>query len=153
MSNFILLCRYCIILHHCKKKGGYSMSRYFERERPHSHNFYCSIIIIIVFNFFLCKICKLNFLIARVCTYRKILSTYIIQYCPQFQGPTESESEVTQSCLTLCNPVDCSLPGSSIHGILQARILEWVAISFSRGSSRPRDRTRVSCIGDRRFNL
>ena len=50
----------------------------------------------------------------------------------------------TQSCLTLCDPVDCSPPGSSVHGILQARILEWVAISFSRGSSRPRDRTQVS---------
>ena len=46
-------------------------------------------------------------------------------------------SEVTQSCLTLCDPVDCSPPGSSVHGILQARILEWVAISFSRGSSQP----------------
>ena len=45
----------------------------------------------------------------------------------------ESESEVAQSCPTLCDPVDCSLPGSSAHGILQARILEWVAISFSRG--------------------
>ena len=45
----------------------------------------------------------------------------------------ESESEVTQSCPTLCNPVGCSPPGSSVHGILQARILEWVAISFSRG--------------------
>ena len=45
----------------------------------------------------------------------------------------QSESEVTQSCPTLCDPVDCSLPGSSLHGILQARILEWVAISFSRG--------------------
>ena len=44
----------------------------------------------------------------------------------------ESESEVAQLCLTLCGPVDCSLPGSSIRGILQARILEWVAISFSR---------------------
>ena len=43
-----------------------------------------------------------------------------------------SESEVAQSCPTLCNPVDCSLPGSSVHGIFQARILEWVAISFSR---------------------
>ena len=52
---------------------------------------------------------------------------------------TESESEVAQSCLTLCDPMDCSLPGSSVHGILQARILEWVAISFSRGSSQPRD--------------
>ena len=45
-----------------------------------------------------------------------------------------------------CDPVDCSLPGSSVHGILQARILEWVAISFSRGSSRPGDQTQVSCI-------
>ena len=42
-------------------------------------------------------------------------------------------SEVAQSCPTLCNPVDCSLPGSSLHGILQAKILEWVAISFSNG--------------------
>ena len=46
---------------------------------------------------------------------------------------------VAQLCLTLCDPVDCIPPGSSIHGILQARILEWVSISFSRGSSRPRD--------------
>ena len=49
--------------------------------------------------------------------------------------------------------MDCSLPGSSLHGILQARVLEWVAISFSRGSSRPRDQTWVSCILGRRFNL
>ena len=46
----------------------------------------------------------------------------------------------------LCDPMDCSLPGSSVHGILQARILEWVAISFSRGPSRPRDWTRVSYV-------
>ena len=43
----------------------------------------------------------------------------------------KSESEVAQSCLTLCDPMDCSLPGSSVHGILQARVLEWVAIAFS----------------------
>ena len=47
---------------------------------------------------------------------------------------------------TLCYPMDCSPPGSSIHGIVQARVLEWVAISFSRGSSRPRDQTQVSRI-------
>ena len=64
-----------------------------------------------------------------------------------------SESEVAQSCPTLCDPMDCSLPGSSLHGILQARVQEWVAISFSRGSSWPRDRTWVSCIPGRRFNL
>ena len=50
------------------------------------------------------------------------------------------------SCPTLCDPLDCSPPGSSIHGIFQARILEWVAISFSRGSSWPRDQTWVSCV-------
>ena len=51
-----------------------------------------------------------------------------------------------QSCPTLCNPMDCSPPGSSVHGILLARILESVAISYSRGSSQPRDRTCISCI-------
>ena len=51
-----------------------------------------------------------------------------------------------QSCLSLCDPTDRSPPGSSVHGIFQARILESVAVSFSRGSSRPRDRIRVSCI-------
>ena len=55
------------------------------------------------------------------------------------RGDSESESEVAQSCLTLCDPEDCSLPGSSVHGILQAKILELVAISFSRVSSPPRD--------------
>ena len=53
---------------------------------------------------------------------------------------------VAQSCLTLCNPMDCSPPGSSVRGISKTRILEWVAISSSRGSSRPGDRTHVSCI-------
>ena len=56
-----------------------------------------------------------------------------------------------QSCLTLCNPVDCSPPGSSVYGILQARILEWVATSSSRGSSWPRDWTSSSCIADEFF--
>ena len=51
-----------------------------------------------------------------------------------------------QSCPTLCDPVDCSLPRFSVHGILQARILEWVAIPFSTGSSRPRNWTRVSAL-------
>ena len=62
-------------------------------------------------------------------------------------------SEVAQSCPTLCDPMDCSLPGSSVHGILQARILKWVAISFSRGSSRPRDLTQVSHIVGRFFTI
>ena len=53
----------------------------------------------------------------------------------------------TKPCLALCDPTNRSPPGSSIHGILQARVLEWVAISFSRGSSQPRDQTRISCVG------
>ena len=53
-----------------------------------------------------------------------------------------------QSSLTLCDPMDSNLPVSSVHGILQAGMLEWVAIPFSRGSSRPRDWTQVSCIAD-----
>ena len=53
---------------------------------------------------------------------------------------------VPQSCLTLCDSMNSSLPSSSVHGILQARILEWVAIPFSRGSSWPADWTQVSCI-------
>ena len=57
-----------------------------------------------------------------------------------------SWSEVAQSCVTLCSPMDCSLPGSSIRGIFQARVLEWVAISFSRGSSRPREQTRSPAL-------
>ena len=66
---------------------------------------------------------------------------------------SEKESEVAQLCPTLCDPMDCSPPGSSVHGIFWARILEWVAISFSRESSCPRDRTQVSHIAGRRFNL
>ena len=58
---------------------------------------------------------------------------------------------VAQSCPTLCDPMGCSPPSSSAHGILQARILEWVAISSSRGSSRPRDGTQVSCIAGEFF--
>ena len=60
---------------------------------------------------------------------------------------------VTQSCPTLCDPMDYSLTGSSVHRIFRARILEWVAIPFSSGSSRPRDQTWVSCIADRRFTI
>ena len=77
----------------------------------------------------------------------QIRKAYIkMEYChPTYLTYMESEGEgeVAQSCPTLCDPVDCSLPGFSIHEILQARILEWVTISFSRGSSRPRDRTQL----------
>ena len=58
-----------------------------------------------------------------------------------------------QSCPTLCDPMDCSPPGSTVHGILQARILEWVAMPSSRGSSHSRDGTCVSCIAGRFFTM
>ena len=66
---------------------------------------------------------------------------------------SEVVSEVAQSCPTVCDPMDCKLPGSSIHGIFQARVLEWGAMAFSRGSSWPRDWTPASCIVGRRFTI
>ena len=66
---------------------------------------------------------------------------------------THTHTEVTQSCPTLCDPMDCSPPDSSVHGIFQAWILEWVPVSFSRGPSWPRDWTRGSRIIGRRFSV
>ena len=86
----------------------------------------------------------------------------MVPYCQspqQLETPNQnsslpqSESEVAQLCPTLCDPVGCSPPSSSVHEILQARMLEWVAISFSRGSSQPRDWTQVSRIAGRGFHL
>ena len=75
---------------------------------------------------------------------------YLIHFPPT---KWKKESEVTKSCLTLCEHMECSPPGSSIHGIFQARVLEWIAISFCRGSSWTRDWTQVSCIAGRRFTF
>ena len=72
--------------------------------------------------------------------------SYFFSELVAVEETNRKKSEVTQSCPTLCNPMDCSLPGSSVHGILQARILEWVAISFSRVSSWPSDQSQVSRI-------
>ena len=69
-----------------------------------------------------------------------ISDTYIIER----KNIKNLKGLVTQLCLTLCDPVDCSLPGSSVHGIPQARILGWVTISSCRGSSQSRDQTHVS---------
>ena len=88
--------------------------------------------------------------------------TYKIRTCGNgawqsgFNKPLCVRTKSLQSCLTLCNPMDCSPPGSSVHGILQARILEWVAMPSSRGSSQPRNRTLVSyisCIGRQVLHL
>ena len=66
---------------------------------------------------------------------------------------TEWSEVKSLSRVRLCDPMDCSLQGFSVHGIFQAKVLEWVAISFSKGSSWPRDRTQVSCIAGRCFTV
>ena len=72
-----------------------------------------------------------------------------VQFCSCSQ--VNIAAQLLQLCLTLCNSTDCSLPGSSVHRILYARILDWVAMPSCRGSSRPRDQTRVFCIVGRFF--
>ena len=74
-------------------------------------------------------------------------------YTPSLLFTKFIEREVTQSYPTLCDPMDCSLQGSSVRGIFQARVLAWVAISFYRGSSWPRDQTQVSHIAGRHFTI
>ena len=83
------------------------------------------------------------------------LSLSLLFLPPLLLNPPESEKKVlgTQLSLTLCNPMDCSPPGSFVHEISQARILEWVAIPFSRGSSQPRYRIRVSRVTGRFFTI
>ena len=78
---------------------------------------------------------------------------FMLLFCLVLHTCEVKWSEVTQSCPTLCDPMDCSPPGSSVHGILQARILEWAAIPSSRGSSWPRNWTWVSCIAGRFFTI
>ena len=92
-----------------------------------------------------CPECPVHFrvLSTRLRTFLCIISYHLLHI------PLRCESEVAQSCPALCDPMDYSLSGSSIHGIFQARVLERIAISFSRGSSRPRNRTRVSRIASR----
>ena len=75
-------------------------------------------------------------------------------HCSPRQNKVKNVKVVdAQSCPALCDPMDCSPPGSSVHGILQVRILERVAIPFSRDSTRPRDQTPVSCIARRFFTV
>ena len=91
----------------------------------------------------------------------KGLSSAILQICPDLLSPKYTQHHwidmccvlVAQLCPTLCNHMDCSPPDSSVHEISQARILEWVAISFSRGSCQPRDQTQVSHVADRFFTV
>ena len=89
------------------------------------------------------------------CSVAKLCATLLTPWTVAHQAPLSMEFPrqeyqkvlVTQSCPTLCDPRDCSPPGSSVHRISQIRILEWVAISSCRGSSQSRDQTFISCIG------
>ena len=85
---------------------------------------------------------------------KKQLLSYGSYLCNTGQCLEYSECVLlTQFCPTLCDPMDCSPPGSSVHGILQATILEWVAIPFSRGSSQSRDWTQISCVAGSLFTI
>ena len=111
---------------------------------------------IIVQSLKICKAYSISFM--HTCIYNISITTRLEEKTNKFGILVifllvKSENEVTQLCPTLCDPMDGSLPGSVVRGIFQARILEWAAISFSRGSSQHRDRTRVSCIADRRFTV
>ena len=76
---------------------------------------------------------------------KSIFSTKFLKRCKLWKSPQEEMCVLlAQSYPTLCDPMDCSPPGSSVHGILQARLLEWVAMPSSRGPFQPRDRTHVS---------
>ena len=88
-----------------------------------------------------CWLSILNVTVQTPFLIHRFLSQSLFPYyiCHSFFIEKVKESEVAQSCLTLCDPMACILPGSSIHGIFQARILEWVTISISRRSSQPRD--------------
>ena len=97
------------------------------------------------------QIANIHLIIVKARDFWKNIYFYLIDYAKAFD--CVSESEVTQSCLTLCNPMDCSLTGFSVHGIFQAGVLGWVAISSSRGSSQPRDQTWVSHVVVRHFTI
>ena len=97
----------------------------------------CSVLIIFWFLELLCSLTLKNCVCVCVCMFSSAAEVHFLYlFC----------CLVTKLCPTLCDPMDCSQPGSSVCGILQARTLECVAISFSRGSSWPRDGTCISCI-------
>ena len=109
------LCKYQVMSVYSGVKASHKASPDFKDGKMHSN----------------CKIDALifQFLTASYCTLYNIQITYCLW--PLLTTLEVKSSQVTQSCLTLCDPMDCSLPGSSVHGIFQARVLEWGAISFS----------------------
>ena len=94
----------------------------------------------------------MRILYSKMLVFQNLLGPKFWTVCWKW-SPCSGHAKLLQLCLTLCDPMDCNLPGSTVHGILQARILVWVAISFSRGSSQPRGWTQVSHIAGRFFTL
>ena len=120
-----------LLQHHSSKASVLQLSAFFTVQLSHPHRTTGKTI----------ALTRQTFVGKVISLLLNMLSRLVITFLP-----SSSESKVAQSCLTLCDPMDCSLPGSSIHEILQARILECIAISLSRGSSQPRNRTGVSWI-------
>ena len=81
------------------------------------------------------------------------LSTHALHFTRTESNRSLAVLVVVQSCPAVCDSTDSSLPGSSVHGILQARILKWVATPLSKGSSRPKDQTWVSCVAGKFFTV
>ena len=125
--------------HHCLKRPtpiSVRLERFFFRYHPWKEmglDWFCS-----------GRICNFHTRIQQLSNMKYSNCTYLAFFCPS--SPACKQAKLFQSCPTPCDPVDYSLPGSSVHGILQAKILECVAILSSRGSSQPRDQTRISCI-------
>ena len=113
------------------------------------HRFMC-LLSIHMFYFMKNLLNLLIFVYVKVCVHIKTCTKFSIEVLTTIAWKKKVKLK-SLSHVQLCNPMDCSLTGSSIYGIFQARILEWVAISFSRRSSRPRDWTQVSCISGRLF--
>ena len=118
----------------------------------HIHQIYISILILFLIypnNFIQKSVATVTYIITHI----HMLTEEELEAQERWREWGEGEGEVVQSCPTLCDPMDCSSLGSSLHGILQARILEWVAIPSIRGSSQPRDQTQVSHIVGRFFTV
>ena len=113
------------------------------------HRFMC-LLSIHMFYFMKNLLNLLIFVYVKVCVHIKTCTKFSIEVLTTIAWKKKVKLK-SLSHVQLCNLMDCSLTGSSIYGIFQARILEWVAISFSRRSSRPRDWTQVSCISGRLF--
>ena len=135
--------KFCVLHHYTVQKLSLMRNSLWNAYQTPSHRWNTdSMLLIIIFN---------NSNPCSLITFTA--ASFPLKECwgsPSVDSPVLS---VAQSGPTLCDPMDYSPTGSSVHGILQARMLEWIAMPFSRGSSQPRDRTWVSCIAGRLFTI